>query len=468
MSKLVGSIREAIKLCGLKDGMTISLHHHLRDGDLVTNMICETIEEMGIKDITLHSSGVLQGCTPIIKQIKAGTITKIDTTGIGANIGLELGKGIMKNPAVMRTHGGFPGAVQKGDVKLDVAFIAASAADCMGNLNGVMGPNAFGSAGYTYLGARYADKVVVITDFLADYPLYPYSVDETYVDYVVKVDSIGDSKGITSGITRITKDPVGLRIAKYATEVIKFSGLLKDGMSFQTGAGGSSLAVTKFLKEAMKEKQVTGSFILGGICRFSVELLEEGYFQTIVDTQDFDARAIESIRTNPKHVEISASRYANPFAGSCVLDSLDVGILGGIEIDTEFNVNVHTTSGGYLMGGSGGHGDIADSAKLAIIVAPLLRARLPVIVDQVICKSTPGDVVDVVVTQYGIAVNPRRQELKYQLVDAGLPVSDINDLYKMATDLAGVPKKPKFGDKVVAEVYHRTNYKLDEIRNVLD
>ena len=33
MSKLIGTIREAIEKAGLKDGMTISFHHHMRNGD---------------------------------------------------------------------------------------------------------------------------------------------------------------------------------------------------------------------------------------------------------------------------------------------------------------------------------------------------------------------------------------------------------------------------------------------------
>ena len=466
--KLVSSIKEALELAGLRDGMTVSFHHHLRNGDEIITSTCAIIEEMGIRDVNLHSSGVLQGATPIIEQIKSGTITGIDTTGIGENIGRALSTGIMKNPARMRTHGGLPSSVIDGEVKLDIAIVAASAADCMGNMNGIYGRNAFGSAGFAYLPALYADKVIVVTDNLMDYPLYPVSIDETYVDYVVEVDSIGDPKGITSGIVRLTKDPVQLRIAKTAAEVIKYSGLLKDGMSFQTGAGGPSLAVTKFLKEAMTEANVKGSFILGGISAYAVDLMESGLFETIVDTQCFDEIAIKSIRDNPRHTEISASRYANPTAGSCCLDSLDVGILGGIEIDTDFNVNATISSSGYIMGGSGGHGDIADSAKLAIIVAPLLRARLPVVVDKVLCKSTPGDVVDVLVTEVGVAVNPKNEELKRRLLAGGVNVLDIHTLKDMANKITGTPKKPKFGDRVIAEVYHRTNYVIDKVYNVIE
>ena len=32
-TKVVGSLVQALKQCGAKDGMTFSFHHHLRDGD---------------------------------------------------------------------------------------------------------------------------------------------------------------------------------------------------------------------------------------------------------------------------------------------------------------------------------------------------------------------------------------------------------------------------------------------------
>lgn len=100
---------------------------------------------------------------------------------------------------------------------------------------------------------------------------------------------------------------------------------------------------------------------------------------------------------------------------SSAVDSLDVVILGATQIDTDFNVNVHTDSNGYIMGGSGGHSDTAAGAKMAMIIAPLTRARLSIVVDRVLTVSTPGSTIDVLVTQRGIAVNPRQQELKERL-----------------------------------------------------
>lgn len=43
MQKLVTDIKEAIIRCGLKDGMCIGFHHHLRGGDYVLNMVMDEI-----------------------------------------------------------------------------------------------------------------------------------------------------------------------------------------------------------------------------------------------------------------------------------------------------------------------------------------------------------------------------------------------------------------------------------------
>ena len=106
--------------------------------------------------------------------------------------------------------------------------------------------------------AMHAKHVIVITDDLRPYPLIDWSIPETQVDQVVCVDSIGDPKGIVSGTTKITRDPVGLAMAMEAVRVIRASGLLKDGFSFQTGAGGASLAAAKFLKDVMLKENIHG------------------------------------------------------------------------------------------------------------------------------------------------------------------------------------------------------------------
>jgi citrate lyase subunit alpha/citrate CoA-transferase len=196
-------------------------------------------------------------------------------------------------------------------------------------------------------------------------------------------------------------------------------------------------------------------------------MLEAGCFETLMDVQCFDLRAVQSIRDNPRHREVTASHYANPTAKSAIVDNLDVVILGATQIDTDFNVNVHTDSNGFIMGGSGGHSDTAAGAKLTMIVAPLTRARLSIVVDKVLCVSTPGNTVDVLVTQRGIAVNPKRIDLKERLQASGLPVVDIHDLKKTAENITGVPKEIKLGSKLVANVIYRDGTVIDTIKNTL-
>ena len=216
----------------------------------------------------------------------------------------------------------------------------------------------------------------------------------------------------------------------------------------------------------MLKENIRGSFGLGGITGYLVDMLHAGCFEKLLDVQCFDLDAVESIRKDPRHQEISAERYASPSAKSAVVDSLDVVILGAAEIDTDFNVNVHTDSNGYIMGGSGGHSDTAAGAKLAMIIAPIQRARMPIVTDRVTCISTPGRDVDVLVTQAGIAVNPENAELKDRLVDAGLNIVNIHDLKKKAECLTGTPKKPMMGSREVGKVIYRDGNLLDTIYSV--
>ena len=464
--KIVASLREAISLCGLKSGMSISFHHHLRNGDYTLNRVMDEIAALGIRDLTLNASSLFDAHAPLREHIKNRVVRKINTDYMSAGLGRAISEGLMDESVEFRTHGGRPRDIALGITPIDVAFIAAPTADPAGNCSGKYGPSACGSLGYAFPDAMYAKKVVVITDNLVPYPLTDASIPEIYVDYVVPVDAIGDPRGIVSGTTKITRDPVGLVMAETAARVIRHSGLLKDGFSFQTGAGGATLAAAKFLKEIMLREKIRGSFASGGVTGYLVDMLNEGCFTSLMDVQCFDLKAVESIRTNPAHHEISAMQYASPAAKSAVVDHLDVVLLGATEIDTDFNVNVHTDSAGCIMGGSGGHSDTAAGAKLSMIIAPLFRARLPIITGRVRCISTPGRDVDVVVTQRGVAVNPAKPDLALRLKDAGLPIVDIHELKQIAERITGVPAVPPEGGRVVARVLSRNGEPLDVIRQL--
>ena len=466
MDKVVHSLKEAIELAGVQSGMTVSFHHHMRNGDFVLNMVMEELAQKGIKNLTVNASSVFDCHKPLIDHIRNGVVTKLCCNYMAAGVGRAISAGIMDTPVEFRTHGGRPADIVSGKTPIDVAFIAAPTADTMGNCTGKIGKSACGSLGYAYADAMYAKKVVVITDNLVPYPLTERSIDETYIDYVVPVEAIGDPAGIVSGTTKITRDPVGLVMAETAAKVIQSSGLLKDGFSFQTGAGGATLAAAKYLKDIMLKDNIKGSFGLGGITGYMVNMLNAGCFQKLLDVQCFDLKAVESIRTNPNHSEVSAMHYASPNAKSAAVDSLDVVLLGATEVDLNFNVNVHTDSNGSIMGGSGGHSDTAAGAKLAMIIAPLSRARLPIVTDKVQCISTPGKTIDVLVTQRGVAVNPNQTELKRALQAAKLPVCDIEELKARAEAICGAPKAVRHGNKVVANVIYRDGTVIDQLYNV--
>ncbi|HEY8805540.1 MAG TPA: citrate lyase subunit alpha, partial [Clostridium sp.] len=235
--KLLDSIEEAIIKTELKDGMTISFHHHFREGDYILNMVLDTVAKLGIKNLTLASSSLNAVHEPLIEHIKKGVITKIITSGVRGPLAEAISNGILETPIIIRSHGGRARAIEAGDSKIDVAFLGAPCCDEYGNANGYSGKSFCGSLGYAKVDAEYADKVVIITDNLVEYPNAPASILQTDVDYVVTIDAIGDPNGIVSCATRFTKDPRELLIAKNAAAAIKASGYFVPGFSIQCGTG---------------------------------------------------------------------------------------------------------------------------------------------------------------------------------------------------------------------------------------
>ena len=463
--KVVGTLQEAIERAGLRDGMTIATHHHLRNGDDVLNHVVRVVENLGLRGITIASSSIHPVHAEIAGAIRDGVVTRIEC-GVNGLVGELVSRGELRCPITVRSHGGRARSIVTGEVPIDLAVIAAPCCDEYGNMNGVSGPSAFGSMGYAFTDALHARTVIAVTDNLVPYPAVPVSIPQSVVDWVVPVQRLGDPSKIVSTTTRVTTDPVGLQIARYAAMVIEASGRLRDGFSMQTGSGGISLAVAENVRNLMRRQKIRGSFGSGGITGYFVDMLEEGLFQALFDVQCFDLRAVESIRKNRNHVEISADTYANPFNAGAVVNRLDCVILGATEVDVDFNVNVNTESNGYLLHNTGGHSDTAAGAELAIIVAPSIRGRLPIVRDAVTTVTTPGETVDVVVTERGIAVNERNPDLKAELVRRRAPVKDIRELQRDIYRVTGVPRPLEFDDEVVALVEYRDGSIIDTVRRV--
>ena len=458
------SFDEVFDKLDLKDGMTVSFHHHLRNGDYVLNMVMEKLHERGLKNIKIAASSIFACHAPLVEMIEDGTVTDIETSYMSGPVAEAVSKGKLKNPVFITTHGGRPRSIYEGDLEIDVAFVASPSVDKKGALDGSTGKSACGSLGYAVADCMCAKKVVAITDNFIDECENP-DVKKGFVDYIVQVDQIGDPSGIVSGTTQVTKDPLGLKIARLTATLIDELGYIKDGFSMQTGAGGISLAVASEVKDLMKEKNVKGSFGSGGITGFFVEMLEDGLFESLEDVQCFDIEAVKSSKRNQNHHKISGSKYANP-NDDCVAEKLDCVILGASEIDKNFNINVTTGSDGIILGGSGGHADTATGAKLTIITTKLFNARVSAIVDEVRTITTPGEVVDVLVTDYGIAINPKRTDLIEALKDTNLEIKTIDELYDIAISLTGKPKKRDKSDEIIGFSVYRDGTILDTISKV--
>ena len=462
-NKVVKNLKEALKKAGLKDGMTISTHHHLRNGDVLTNILFDTIKEMGIKDIRWFPSASFPVHEHLIKYLEDGTIHHIEGSMNGP-LGRYTTEGKMKGVGVLRSHGGRYQAVQDGEVHIDIAVIAAPTADLFGNANGVNGKSASGLIGFALADSEYADRVIVVTDNLVPFPCIPWQIQGNNVDFVVEIDSLGDSSKIVSGTTEITKSPDRLLIAEYVAQFIDEAGIMKDGFSFQAGSGGTNLAFVLYLKERMKAKNVKARFVRGGSTKYLVQLLEEGLTDYILDGQTFDLEGVRSMRENPNHVNTSPFTSYNFHGKGNFASIVDAAVLGATEVDVHFNGNVVTHSDGYLLHGIGGWQNCLYS-KCTTLAIPSFRDRIPVIVDDVTTLCGPGELIDVIITERGIAINPKRKDLLKAVKNSSLPVKTIQEIKKEVDEICGgVPSKPKVNkDKVVAIVKWVDGTVLDSV-----
>ena len=417
--KICGSLEEAIQRSGLKNGMTISFHHAFREGDKVVNTVVDALAKLGFKNLTLASSSLLNCHHPLVEHIKSGVISKIYTSGLRGRLAEAVSHGLMQQPVQFHSHGGRVHLLQTGELKIDVAFLGVACSDEFGNANGSSGKLSCGSLGYAKVDAQYARQVVLVTEEVVEFPTHPVSISQDRVDWIVKLDQVGDPALISAGAARVTTDPRELLIARLAADVIEHSGYFNDGFSMQTGSGASSTAVTRFLEQRMLSKGITASFA-----------------------------------------------YANPTSKAAYVDRMNIVVESALEIDLDFNVNVITGSDGIIRGASGGHCDVAAAADLTIIVAPLVRSRIPTVVRRVTTLLTPGESVDVLVTDHGIAVNPTRPRIDRRLRNAHLPVMTIEELRQKAVMLTGEPEPPEFTDRVVGIIRYRDGSVIDVVRQV--
>jgi len=472
--KILASIDEAITKTGLSDGMTISFHHHLRNGDMVLNMVLERIRKKGIKDLKLLPSALFPVHEPVVEAIKDGTVTSIEGSMNGP-VGRHVSLGNMHKTAILRSHSGRVRALSQGEVKIDVAFLGASCCDHLGNCNGLNGNSAFGPIGFGFADALFADKTVVITDGLVDFPCIPIGIPGTNVDHVVKVDSIGDPSGILSGTLQITDRPDHLKIVDLTMKIMDEVGLFKDGFAFQAGAGGISLTLTKYISDLFARRGLVASYANGGTTKYLVEMLHRGNLKTLLTGQAFDIETIRSLIEDRNHITIDVDQYSNIHSGATTTETEQAAFLGATEVDIDFNVNVNTHSDGYLLHGIGGHQDVAYGSQLTFVTVPLARKGNPIVKEKVTTITTPGELIDVIVTEKGFSINTstvrnkarqRNQEMEERCIKAGLPVHDIDRLRKMALAGAAGEIEPELGNEVVALIQYIDGTIVDKVLRV--
>jgi len=470
-SKIVPNLKEAIGSSGLSDGMTISFHHHLRNGDAVVNMVMKEISEMGIRGLRVYPSALFPVHEPLLNHIDDGTIGSIEGS-LNGPLGKAASLGRLKDPVVLRSHSGRVAALARGEVEIDVAFLGVSCCDEMGNANGVKGRSAFGPCNFPKADAHFARYTVLITDNLVRFPCTPISIPGTDVDMVVEVDSIGDPSQILSGSIQLTTDPSKLAIAHQVMDILEIGALLEDGFSFQAGSGGISLALTKFIGERLKKKNKKASFALGGTTRYLVDMLEGGSLKVLLDGQCFDTDAVRSLLKNDNHLETFVDQYGNLHTGATFTEKEQTAFLSATEIDIDFNVNVNTHSDGWLLHGIGGHQDVAYGSNLTFVTIPLVRKNNPIVKERVLTVTTPGDLIDIVVTERGISFNTsmkdterrsRNEELEVKCRKKGLEVFDISDLRNKALAQGAVDIEPRTTDDIFGVVKYIDGTVLDSL-----
>ena len=449
--KRVPDLESALRKCGLRDGMVVSSHHHLRDGDRVALMALEAAAKIGVKNLTWFPSASFPSQKSAIELMESRVIDHVEGSMNGP-LGDYCTQGKMHGMGVLRSHGGRWQAIQDGEVHIDIAVIAAPTADSFGNCDGSHGKSACGSLGFALADSIYADHVIAVTDNLVSFPCVPWQIQGNNVDYVVEVDSIGDPSRIVSGTTQITRSPDRLRIAEFVARFLRDAGIMRNGFSFQAGAGGIALAFVSYLKQMMKQAGVRARFVRGGSTKYLVELLEDGLTDYILDGQTFDLDGVRSMATNPRHVATSPFTSYNYHGKGNFASLIDAVVLGATEVDTNFNANVVTHSDGRLLHGIGGWQNCL-AAKCTILAVPSFRDRIPVIVDEVTTLCGPGELIDVVVTERGIAINPRRQDLLDAVKGSKLPIRPLREIKEEVERICGgKPQRPVHRDRPVAIV----------------
>ncbi|GAB4151954.1 MAG: citrate lyase subunit alpha [Planctomycetota bacterium] len=485
-SKVRKSLVEVIQEC-VPDGGWVSFPHYYRDDPTALAIVIDALRAAGKRDVKLLGIAFFKSHAQVLlPAVEEGVLA-----GFEGNVYDEVAKAVVDGKlgawtVLGRTHGGRARAFQRGERPVDLAIGPVPIADKWGNANGVMGNPASlcGPIGLFEPDARWAKKTCLLAEVIHPGYLIPNPINLTMVDYVVQVPKVGDNRGIATGSTdirRVSGDPQRNRIADNVVAIMEASGVVKDGFNFQIGSGAGLLALRKMLN-IMRSRGIKGGFTVGGSMEYHVDLLDEGLVELFLDGQCFQpsVRLFESLRTNPRHVEVSTSLYYSVAAKQAAVSLMDVVVLGGSEVDVDFNINTVTGYDGVLRTGIGGGPDAAAGGKLTIFVMPVARVNrkglsAPCVREKVETVVTPGEVVSCVVTDEHVAINPNNKSpylpaLRENAKRFGLNVISIEELKELADakarELGTLMPVPRYTDDVIFAVEWRDGRLIDCVRRL--
>lgn len=469
----------------INDGDVISYPHYYRTGDNGLKHIVDTLRARGKKGVIIYGNAMFDNTDPwLYEAYRDGVIG-----GVYGNVYRKLGAHIVKGDflpwrTVGFSHGNRVRKLQTGEVRVKVAFGPVPIADIHGNANGMMGKSEHwcGPLGLFAADAEYADYVCLLAGTVSQSLIMPVAISMEKVDFVVQMDDPGLSAGIGSGtldLEKIRSKSFNCIIADSVTRVMKASGAVKEGFNFQVGSG-SGLIVLDNIRTMLKEQKAQANFAIGGVTSMHVDMLDEGTLKYLMHGQLFEPseKVVESLLNNPFHNEISAGYYASVANKEAAVNMLDVAVLSALEVDLGFNVNT-VCANGRIIGGIGGGQDVAAGADLTIMFLPLATGKdgkgFPKVVDKVYTRTTPGEVIDVVVTEEYAAVNPAskstyKDAVIEQAEKEGVKLVSIEELHELSVTKAktfGVlPEKPETTDEVVHVIEWRDGTLLDTIKKV--
>jgi citrate lyase subunit alpha/citrate CoA-transferase len=455
----------------INDGDTISYPHYYREGDRGLKLVIDKLRETGKKGITIYGNAFFDHTDPWLSDaIRDGIIG-----GLYGNPYRKLGEHITAGEllpwvSIGFSHGNRVRKLQTGEVQINVAFGPVPIADVYGNANGLMGKpeHLCGPVGLFDADADFADYVCLLAGTISDTVIMPTSISMEQVDFVVPVDVPGLNAGIGSGTLDVAKaraNPFNAKVATNVTKVMQAAGVVKDNFAFQVGSG-AGLIVLENIRAMLKESRITANFTIGGITSLHVDMLEEGTVRYLMHGQLFEPspRMFTSMLTHPRHHEITTAYYASVANKEAAVNMLD------------FNLNT-VCANGRIIGGIGGGQDVAAGADLTIIFLPLATGKdgkgFPKVVEKVFTTTTPGEVIDVVVTEEYAAVNPHsastyKDAILNRAAGLGLPLVSIEELHAKSVTKAGefgaIPAPARPTGDVVHAIEWRDGTLLDVIR----